>query len=65
MATPPVHTRASHPTMRRYAAANLRNFNASLGRVASSLVGVLPEGLQRRAISMYLGEMRVLAARVR
>ena len=56
--------RATKPLTLRYAAANLRNFNASLGRIAGGVVGMLPEGLQRRAIPMYVGEMRVLARRV-
>ena len=45
----------------RYAAANLRNFNAGLGGIASALVAVLPEALAARAIPMYVGEMMVFA----
>jgi len=45
----------------RYAASNLRNFNASLGRVASASIGLLPDAIAGRAIPMYVGEMIVFA----
>ena len=45
----------------RYAAANLRNFNAGLGRVATTLVGALPTAIAARPIPMYVGEMMVFA----
>jgi SAM-dependent methyltransferase len=45
----------------RYAAANLRNFNSGLGRIATGLVGTLPEAVAGRAIPMYVGEMMVFA----
>lgn len=45
----------------RYAAANLENFNASLGGVARAAVRALPEALATRAIPMYVGEMLVMA----
>ena len=45
----------------RYAAANLRNFNSGLGRIAHSLVGALPDALAARPIPMYVGEMMVFA----
>jgi cyclopropane fatty-acyl-phospholipid synthase-like methyltransferase len=45
----------------RYAAANLRNFNAGLGRLAIALVGALPEAIAARPIPMYVGEMMVFA----
>ena len=54
--------RSSHKMLTpRYAAANLRNFNALLGRVAQALVGVLPGSLAGRPIPMYVGEMMVFA----
>lgn len=45
----------------RYAAANLRNFNSSLGRVATTVVGWAPDAVAARAIPMYVGEMMVFA----
>lgn len=45
----------------RYAAANLRNFNSGLGRIATSLVGLAPSTLAGRPIPMYVGEMMVFA----
>ena len=57
-----VEVRAAHKMLTpRYAAANLRNFNAGLGGIASALVAVLPEALAARAIPMYVGEMMVFA----
>lgn len=53
--------RAHKPLTLDYAARNLENFNAGLGRLARGAVSLLPERLRRRPFRLYLGEMFVVA----
>ena len=53
--------RAYKPLTPRYAAANLRVFNAGLGRVATAATAWLPDAVASRPIPMYVGEMMVVA----
>jgi len=46
----------------RYASENLRHFLPGLGRVASAVVGRLPDSVTARGLPMYLGEMMVEAS---
>lgn len=54
-------TRAHKPLTLDYAARNLANFNAALGGVAKAAVSLLPRKLSTAPISLYLGEMMVVA----
>ena len=54
-------SRSHKPLSLDYAARNLENFNATLGRIARAAVGLLPASLAARAFPLYLGEMFVVA----
>ncbi len=57
-------SRSHKPLSLDYAARNLENFNAILGRIARAAVGVLPDKLASRVFPLYLGEMFVVARAV-
>jgi SAM-dependent methyltransferase len=56
-------SRSYKPLTLEYSARNLEAFNASLGRVARSVVSLLPRGLATRPLRLYVGEMFVVARR--
>lgn len=55
--------RAHKPLTLEYSARNLEAFNGTLGRIARSLVGILPRRLATHPFRLYLGEMLVVARR--
>ena len=54
-------SRATKPLSLDYAARNLENFNALLGKIARGAVSLLPQRLTTAELSLYLGEMLVVA----
>jgi cyclopropane fatty-acyl-phospholipid synthase-like methyltransferase len=56
-------TRAHKPLTLRYSAQNLQAFNPLLGRLATRLVAVLPDGLAGRTFHISVGEMMAVARR--